>query len=157
MLDVRLNGNASRSSGCVRRRRFRGVEAGYLPRMSDLQERGRVELLGVGDGPGAGVRLRRGNDTAQADVAAGGDRVAAVATATLDALAELLPPVVAFTVGDIHLIAGDRPIVVVNVNVEVGALPIPHVGCSFVRDDPGVAAAKATLCAVNRRLEILGI
>ena len=119
--------------------------------------RGRVVLLGVGDPPGTGVRLTRGGVTAVADVVDRPDRFSAVGAATLDALTQLIPPVATFTVEDVHLITGERPVVVMVISIVIGGLPILHVGSALVRDDPDTAAAKATLCAVNRRLDILGV
>jgi hypothetical protein len=116
----------------------------------------RIELVGVDGPPDARVRLRRGQAVAAAAVADGEDRLAAVATATLEAVGELIPPVASLALDEIHLLVGSRPIVVVAVTVGVAGVPLPHTGSALADEHAELAAARATLSAVNRRLEVLG-
>lgn len=116
----------------------------------------RIELVALDRSGGTQVRLRRGDATASVDVPDSEDRLTAVATATLQAVARLIPPVAELALEEIHLLTGERPIVVVAAAITVAGVPLPHTGSALAADDPETAAAKATLAAVNRRLEVLG-
>lgn len=116
----------------------------------------RIELLGVDGSPDACVRLRRGTQDVTTPVYASGG-LEGVAEATLDGVVSLLPTIIDLRLEDLRLVAGDRPVIVVIVLVTVAGVTIPHTGSALVGDRPELAAAKATLAAVNRRLEILPI
>lgn len=124
--------------------------------MDDVSSHDRIELEAVDPGPDGCVRLRRGAEVAEVRLGDGPDRLEAVAAATVVAIGLLVPPVVDFALDGIHLITGRRPILVAAVIITVADVPLLHVGSAVVHDGPAVAAAKATLAAVNRRLEILG-
>jgi hypothetical protein len=116
----------------------------------------RIELLGVDGPPQARVRLRRGDEDIAAAVALDGDRLRSVAQATLDAVGQLLPAAMTFSLDEVHVIAGARGIVVVVVTIAVAGIALAHTGSALLGDDSDAATAKATLAATNRRLEVLG-
>lgn len=115
----------------------------------------RVELVAVEASPSPRVRLRRGDRESVADVYATADLLEGIAEATLDALVDLLPPSISLSLEQLHLVASGRPVIVVIVVVTISGVSLPHTGSALVGDEPEVAAAKAVLAAVNRRLEIL--
>ncbi|MBW3621329.1 MAG: hypothetical protein KY461_13880 [Actinobacteria bacterium] len=115
----------------------------------------RIELIAVDGPPRPCIRLRRGDQHVDADVSPTGDLLQGVAETTLDAVVELLPQAVTLSLEQLHVLASPRPVVVVVVLVTVAGVGIPHTGSALVGEQPELAAAKATLAAINRRLEIL--
>lgn len=115
----------------------------------------RIELIAVDDPPRPCVRLRRGDQHVDADVYPTGDLLEGVAESTLDAVVDLLPQEVQLSLEQLHVLTSARQVVVVVVLVTVAGVGIPHTGSALVGERPELAAAKATLAAINRRLEIL--
>lgn len=115
----------------------------------------RVELVAVDGPPRPRVRLRRGDQHGEGDIYPTRDLLEGAAEATLDALVTLLPQAVSLLLEKLHVIPSDRPVVVVVVLVTVHGAGIPHTGSALIGDVPELAAAKAALAAVNRRLEVL--
>lgn len=82
------------------------------------------------------------------------------AEATLDALAQLTPSTVVFSLDDLRLLPGSADVptqVVVVVSLDLDGTRLRHTGSAFLQDAPARAGAAAVLHALNRRLEILGI
>ena len=101
------------------------------------------------------VRLRRGDDVAEARTRPDERELAAVAHATLSALDELTPSAISVSLDEFHRIEGRREVLVVLLTVRVAGVALPHVGSAIVGGDPELAMVRAILHALNRRLEIL--
>lgn len=116
----------------------------------------RLEIVSVDvDGP-AHVVLQRGGNRLEAHSQDGAGTPRAVALTTLDAIADSLPGSVTVALDELHHLEGRHDIVVVVLTVHVGGVPLPHVGSALTGSDPALATARATVAALNRRLEILG-
>lgn len=116
----------------------------------------RLEIVSVDvDGP-AHVVLQRGDDRLEARGQDGAGTPRDVARLTLDAIADSLPPSVTVSLDEVHHLEGRHDVVVVVLMVHVGGVPLPHVGSALTGTEPALATARATVAALNRRLEILG-
>lgn len=118
------------------------------------------------------AHVRRVDDTLQVtlvirgepyigEVPAGDDEVGAAAAATLVAMDLATPSTVSFELDAVQVVKRDvelAPAVLVSATITVAGVPMPQAGTAIVREgDPVLAAARATLAAMNRRLEILGL
>lgn len=86
----------------------------------------------------------------------GGERQVAAATATLRALDALTPATVELQLGWCEVVepgAGRPSAVVVQATVTVSGVPTQLAGAALVHHDAQVAAVRAALDALNRRLE----
>jgi hypothetical protein len=83
----------------------------------------------------------------------------AAAAATLDALHGLLPPTVRFELRWVGLVTAEDPgsheIINVLVSLDAGRGEEIYIGATLTRNDPRVAAVRATLDGINRRLMLL--
>lgn len=117
---------------------------------------GRIQLLGLNGRDPAVVELRRGDEQVASEVVSGDDAFAAVAEATSRCIEQLLPAAAELSLEQVHVLSGPRPVVVVVIVLTIGGVRMPHVGSALVRGDDDLSAvARATLAAVNRRLEIM--
>lgn len=84
----------------------------------------------------------------------------ASATATLRALDALTPEGVVFRLDWCGVVAPNdevSPAVVVLASLILDGAPLPQAGAAIIHHDKQVAAVRAALDAMNRRLEMLGI
>lgn len=114
----------------------------------------RILLLDVARDP-VRVQVQHGDRVVEAEARDHDDLVTAAAATTLAAIARLVPPSVELELAETHVVGDEHPIVVVHATVTVAHAPIAHAGCALVRDDPALAAARAALAAVNRRIEVM--
>ena len=117
----------------------------------------RIELLSARMTDDARVRLRLGTRVVEGHGPEDDSSLDAIAEATLEALAQLVPRAVRFRLKRLHLIDDDFPVAVAVITFSVGGVANAHVGSALVDGDRGLAVAKAVLVALNRRLEVLGL
>ena len=115
----------------------------------------RLEIVSVDVDGRPRVVLQRGEDRLEARGERGTGTPRDVAVTTLDAIADSLPASVTVSLDEVHHVEGRHDVVVVVLMVHVGGVPLPHVGSALVGSDPALAIVRATVSALNRRLEIL--
>lgn len=110
------------------------------------------------------VALEHGRELFVAEVAVGDGeddgRGAAAGRATVDALGQLTPAAVSFSLDWCRVVAtGDElpDLVTVLVGVDVAGAAMRYAGAVVVSGDVAEAAAKAVLDALNRRLGVTGL
>ena len=116
----------------------------------------RLEIVSVDVDGQTHVVLQRGDDRLEARNEDGAGTPRIVALTTLDAIADSLPGSVTVSLDEVHHLEGRHDVVVVVLLVHVGGVLLPHVGSALTGSDPALATARATVAALNRRLEILG-
>lgn len=96
----------------------------------------------------------------QCATAPGRGMAEAAAMAALDALDRLTPSAAGFGLDWCGVVDPGRGVpaaVLVVATVSIAGVPMQQTGSALIRDDVGMAAVRAALDAMNRRLEILGL